>query len=229
MGKLERIELDDTGRNRLAEQAAACLKKIICPGERVLICLPELYYPQMCVIAERAVWAAGGDCTIWEGDLRWKTLMKQLFFYRTKTIIAPPMLAIELSKLSKVTGTPLFIRNVIPAGFPCILWMEEEIRKGLDCNVFRCEYLENTPEYADADPELIQIAQELLTWNSVLDCSLKKGFYGLEMEIIFFPGEKQPKLPSCAKRILKKWDPDTDCPLWWNPYEKNDTENAENH
>lgn len=221
MGKLERIELDDVGRDRLVEQVAAFLKNIVCPGERVLICLPELYYPQMRVIAERAVRASGAECAIWDGDLRWKTLMKQLFFYRTKTIIAPPMLVIELSKLSKVTGTPLFIRNVIPAGFPCISWMEEGIRRGLDCDVFRCEYLENIPEYAAADPDLIQIAQELLAWNSILDCNLKKGPCGLEMEIIFFPGEKQPKLPSCAKRILKKWDPDVDSPLWWNPYEKN--------
>ena len=221
MGKLGRIELDDVGRDRLVEQVAAFLKNIVCPGERVLICLPELYYPQMRVIAERAVRASGAECAIWDGDLRWKTLMKQLFFYRTKTIIAPPMLVIELSKLSKATGTPLFIRNVIPAGFPCISWMEEGIRKGLDCDVFRCEYLENIPEYAAADPDLIQIAQELLAWNSILDCNLKKGPCGLEMEIIFFPGEKQPKLPSCAKRILKKWDPDVDCPLWWNPYEKN--------
>lgn len=221
MGKLERIELDDVGRDRLVKQVAAFLKNIVCPGERVLICLPELFYPQMRVIAERAVRASGAECAIWDGDLRWKTLMKQLFFYRTKTIIAPPMLVIELSKLSKVTGTPLFIRNVIPAGFPCISWMEEGIRKGLDCDVFRCEYLENIPEYAAADPDLIQIAQELLAWNSILDCNLKKGPCGLEMEIIFFPGEKQPKFPSCAKRILKKWDPDVDCPLWWNPYEKN--------
>ena len=221
MGKLERIELDDVGRDRLVEQVAAFLKNIVCPGERVLICLPELYYPQMRVIAERAVRASGAECAIWDGDLRWKTLMKQLFFYRTKTIIAPPMLVIELSKLSKVTGTPLFIRNVIPAGFPCISWMEEGIRKGLDCDVFRCEYFEDIPEYAAADPDLIQIAQELLAWNSILDCNLKKGPCGLEMEIIFFPGEKPPKFPSCAKRILKKWDPDVDCPLWWNPYEKN--------
>ena len=78
MGKLERIELDDVGRNRLVEQVAAFLKNIVCPGERVLICLPELYYPQMRVIAERAVRASGAECAIWDGDLRWKTLMKQL-------------------------------------------------------------------------------------------------------------------------------------------------------
>lgn len=229
MGKLERIELDNCAREILVEQAAARLKEIINPGERVMICLPELYYPQMHVIAERAVRASGGEYAVWDGDLRWKTLMKQLFFHRTKTIIAPPMIAIELAKLSKITGTPLFIRNVIPAGFPCTAWMEEGIRKGLDCNVFRCEYLENTPEYAAADPELFQIAQELLAWNSILDCCLKKGPYGLEMEIIYFPGEKQPRLPSCAKRIVRKWDPEVDCPLWWNPYEKNDSQNAENY
>ena len=39
------------------------------------------------------------------------------------------------------------------------------------------------------------------------------GIYGLELEIVKFPGEKLPKLPDCAKLILRSWNPELDEPF----------------
>ena len=63
------------------------------------------------------------------------------------------------------------------------------------------------------DPELDALAQNLLTWNSILDCHVKRGDYGLEIEIVCFQGEKLPKLPTAAKLQIRSWDPQSDTPL----------------
>ena len=67
------------------------------------------------------------------------------------------------------------------------------------------------------DPTLAALGQELLHWTSILDCRLKHTEYGLEMELVVFPGEKLPKLPSCAKRTLRPWDRERDCPMMLEP------------
>lgn len=63
------------------------------------------------------------------------------------------------------------------------------------------------------DSELSQLGAQLHHWSSVLDCRLSKSEYGLELEIVTFPGEKLPKLPSCAKLLIRNWNPDTDVPF----------------
>lgn len=65
----------------------------------------------------------------------------------------------------------------------------------------------------NTDPELAELGQYLQSWTSVLDCRLSKGEYGLEMELVVFPGEKLPKLPSAAKRVIRPWDPKHDEPF----------------
>lgn len=69
----------------------------------------------------------------------------------------------------------------------------------------------------DVDEMLEQLGRELMFWTSILDCKFRKGEYGLEMEIVVFPGEKLPKLPTCAKQVIRNWDPDTDFPFWFQP------------
>ena len=39
----------------------------------------------------------------------------------------------------------------------------------------------------------------------------------LEMEIVCFPGEKLPKLPSAAKLVVRPYNPKTDEPTWFYP------------
>ena len=62
------------------------------------------------------------------------------------------------------------------------------------------------------DP-LLRAGQEIMLWTSVLDCRIQKGESGLEIEIVVFPGEKLPMLPSCAKLSVRPWDPETDVPF----------------
>ena len=63
------------------------------------------------------------------------------------------------------------------------------------------------------DSELDSLAQHLMSWTSILDCHVKKGEFGLELEIICFQGEKLPQLPSAARLVIRPWDPASDTPL----------------
>lgn len=73
-------------------------------------------------------------------------------------------------------------------------------------------------------PELEGLYQQLLKWSSILDCRMEKGQYGLEMELVVFPGQKLPKLPSAAKRVIRGWNPEQDEPFGlvpeWEKWEK---------
>ena len=79
------------------------------------------------------------------------------------------------------------------------------------------------------DPELAELGQSLQSWTSVLDCRLNKGEYGLEMELLVFPGEKLPRLPSVAKQVIRPWDPKHDEPFWYEPKLKNTDFSWESH
>lgn len=63
------------------------------------------------------------------------------------------------------------------------------------------------------DADLIALGESLQRWTSVLDCRLCKGESGLEIEIVCFPGEQLPKLPSAAKLVIRPWDPASDEPF----------------
>lgn len=71
------------------------------------------------------------------------------------------------------------------------------------------------------DPKLVELGQALNSWTSILDCRLERGPYGMEMELVTFPGEKLPKLPTVAKQVVRPWDPDTDEPFQYMPNLKN--------
>lgn len=63
------------------------------------------------------------------------------------------------------------------------------------------------------DPSLSKLGESLHYWGSILDCRLANTGYGLELELVVFPGEKLPKLPSCAKLVVRAWNPETDEPF----------------
>lgn len=84
-------------------------------------------------------------------------------------------------------------------------------------------------EASSADMELLHLAEELHTWDSVLDVRLIRGEYGLEMEMIVFPGLELPKLPNCAKKVVRNWDPEHDKPFWFKPLWRNPSKIYENH
>jgi hypothetical protein len=61
--------------------------------------------------------------------------------------------------------------------------------------------------------ELFQMGESLLHWSSILDCRLERTEYGMVMELVVFPGEKLPRLPTVARRILRPFDPEKDAPF----------------
>lgn len=79
------------------------------------------------------------------------------------------------------------------------------------CGSHAPRLLDMQPGNLDAD--LIKLGESLQRWTSVLDCRLCKGESGLEIEIVCFPGEKLPKLPSAAKLVIRPWDPAADEPF----------------
>ena len=75
----------------------------------------------------------------------------------------------------------------------------------------------------EIDSTLYSLGESFHKWTSILDCRIEKGDYGLELELVIFPGEQLPRLPSCAKRVIRNWDPEVDepfalIPSWRNPY-----------
>ena len=83
-------------------------------------------------------------------------------------------------------------------------------------------------EGRDCDRKSLMIASELYRWDSVLDAKLVRGEYGMELEVIVFPGFDLPQLPNCAKQVVRNWDPEKDVPFWIEPLWKNDVDSAEN-
>lgn len=259
-------------------------------NERVLICLTNKGVGSLAQLLEEVVTDAGGIPIMWGPDYRWKGLLRQAFESRATVIVGPPLTVLGLTKLARVSGTPLFIRNVLTAGGPCLDWMEDGIHRGLDCQTWGCfdpgdeeliagfscdrsqgihlrddvyqieavnEQGEPLPDGTvgdlilisreapelrmhtgsrgrvlrtpcdcgdmgsrvldisrcfGADEDLAELGARILSMSSVLDCSLHKGIRGLEMELVVFPGETLPYLPSCAKRLVRCWDPDRDEP-----------------
>lgn len=64
-------------------------------------------------------------------------------------------------------------------------------------------------EYAS----LSEVGESLHYWSSILDCRLERSECGLELEAVVFQGEKLPKFPSCAKMVIRPWQPETDMPF----------------
>ena len=264
-------------------------------GDRVLICFVKDKPGSFGELMEQAVLRRQAIPVMVEKDWRWKTLLRLAFSSRARTIVATPLVIFGLAKLARQKGTPLYIRSMITAGYPCEPWMIEGIAKFLDCEPWGCFaprgssvvagfscgkhtgihlrddiygvrvvdengndlpegeegdmvlYLKEDPDTAFAlgdrakldaspcacgrrsprlvgvthgksrDPELARVGRDLMSWTSILDCRLRRGDYGMEMEIVTFAGEKLPKLPSCARRVVRTWDPDKDEPFFYVP------------
>lgn len=264
------------------------------PKESVLICFTRNQPYEIGSLFEQAVLKCGCVPVFWEKDYRWKTLLRQAFSNRVTTVIGPPLVVLGLGKIARYKETPLNVRNVVTAGYPCLDWMIEGIIKCYDCGTSGCftpggrivsgfscakskgvhlrddiygiEIVDNqgnpcaegdlgdmvvfsktdpsvryplgeqarldtspcacgckSPRLVDmqtgkiSDLQLDSITQELISWTSVLDCRLRKGSYGLELELVVFPGEKLPKLPAAAKQVVRAWNPEKDEPFYYVP------------
>lgn len=289
------------------EYLAAAMSTFLKEGERVLICFPEHKEGNVSWLFEQAVRRCGATPVLWGPDRRWKTLLQQAFYSRAAAIIGPPLIVLGLSKIKRQNGTPLYIRRVITAGYPCPDWMIDGIIKGLDCRTWGCFGLDTTAAVAgfscgksrgvhlrskvfsvdildpdgqklpdgqvgeivlyptaaphlrhslgdlgrlerslcecgnpvirlmdmrpgkNVDPDLEELRQYLHSWTSVLDCRLEKGEYGLELEMIVFPGEKLPVLPTAAKLVIRPFDPKHDVPYAYPVHGKKTDFSFESH
>ena len=119
------------------------LGKFLRPGERVLICFPYREKGSLSDLFEQAVLRCRAIPVVWS-DLLWKTLLRQAFMDKVTAIIGPPLILLGLMKLKRHNNTPLFIRRVITAGYPCPGWMEDGLIKGFDCEVGGCFGLEHS-------------------------------------------------------------------------------------
>lgn len=276
-------------------------------NEQVLICFPDQRLGSIGALMRQAVLRRGANPVMWGQDLRWKSLLRLAFSSRASTIIGLPLVILGLCKLAKANGTPLYVRNALTAGYPCLDWMIDGIIRGLDCHSWGCfdpgngsvvagfscakshgvhirqeEYevsvfdpqgnalapgefgdigvaarklpdiwyltgqqgrLETTAcpcgckelrlmdisPGRNMDPTLAALGSELHSWTSILDCRMERGQYGLEIEIVTFPGYQLPKLPSCAKLVVRPWDPEKDIPFGLLPDWEIPSFPAENH
>lgn len=306
--KIVALAAEEPMQEKTVEYLAERLRSFVDPGERVLICFQKHEKGNLSDLMARAVTRCGGRSVVWGEDHRWKSLLRLAFTSRATTIISTPLLVLGLSKLKKANATPLFIHNVVTAGYPCFDWMIDGIIKGFDCRTggclslgisgvvagFSCDHIrgvhlrdeeytigifdENGNPLPDgaygrwtisprnhpdlrccpgefgrldvstkctcgnpsprlmelhpaevADKELAELAQHLLSWTSVLDCSVQRGAYGLEIEMVIFPGEKLPKLPTCARQVIRPWNPEVDVPFAELPVRKNTADFADSH
>lgn len=264
------------------------------PKDHVLICFTRNQPNEIGSLFEQAVLRRGAVPVFWEKDFRWKTLLRQAFSNRVTTVIGPPLVVLGLAKIGRFNSTPLNIRHVVTAGYPCLDWMIEGIITCLDCNTWGCftpggrlicgfscgksfgvhlredvygveiddpaeDGVGNMILYSRQDPtlrypigekarmeqedcvcgkpnvrlmdmqpgegsdlQLDSITQSLISWTSILDCRVRRSSFGLELELIVFPGEKLPKLPSAARQVVRPWNPDQDEPFYYTPgIEKN--------
>lgn len=277
-------------QEKTVEYLGEQLGKFLRPGERVLICFPYREKGSLSSLFEQAVLRCQAVPVVWS-DLLWKTLLRQAFVDKVTAVIGPPLILLGLMKLKRYNETPLFIRRVITAGYPCPDWMIEGFEKGFDCEVGGCFGLEHSGIVAGfacgcswgvhlreeqygvdiideagkslaegmqgqivlypvqapelrlpigdtavltreacacgskaprlvnmcygglMDSELDSLAQHLMSWTSILDCHVQKGELGLELEVICFPGEQLPQLPTAARLVIRPWDSATDTPL----------------
>ena len=65
------------------------------------------------------------------------------------------------------------------------------------------------------------LQEQLLTWSSILDYKVTYTESGLNLELIVFPGELLPKIPTCAKLTVRYWNPDTDVPIFMQGHSSN--------
>ena len=191
--------------DRLEEILSGFLKN----GEAVLICYPEKWGNGGEVFS-RAVRKCHGIPVVWGEDGLWKTLLRQAFFFHCTAAIGNPLVLLGLSKVRNATGTPLYIRNAVLTEELHMDWLEEGIRSNLDCSIRG--FLRNCTAQLNEEP-LAALWQNLSGWNSVLDCLVSREAGGLNLELVVFPGQRLPKLPSCAKLSVRNWNPEEDHPF----------------
>lgn len=133
LSKMIELSMDPEEQVKTVEYLRQNLRTFVRNGDKVLICFPECTVGSLGDLFSRAVTSCGAVPVFWGPDMRWKSLLQQAFYGHVSTVIGMPLMILSLAKLKKHTGLPLYIRNVVTAGYPCMDWMIEGIQRGLDC------------------------------------------------------------------------------------------------
>jgi len=70
------------------------------------------------------------------------------------------------------------------------------------------------PRVDDANPldadkmSRVLLESKFLAWSSVLDYHAEQTESGMSLELVVFPGESLPKVPSVAKLCVRAWNPE---------------------
>lgn len=295
--KLYELETTPEALEASSQYIADHIKPFLSLLEPVLICFPDDGPASLCGIFKRAVEICGAIAIVWGPDYRWQELLRLAFDSHANTVIGPPQALLGLMKLSRATGTPLYVYDVIACGDPFPRWMVNGLKQGLDCMVWGCYAIRSGPLVAGFSclqeagihiredmftpilkrdrvtypsnwgrlsfsyikaPELIfdpqQIAlvldqpcscgcdsprvqetvssrsdsasldalvETVLPWSSILDFRATNTENGLRLELVAFPDEALPKLPSCAQLIVRHWNPEEDVPFFMADFLKN--------
>ena len=68
--------------------------------------------------------------------------------------------------------------------------------------------------YTGTVPTHVLLEERFLNWSSILDFRATNTENGLKLELVVFPNEALPELPSCAQLSIRPWDPETDIPFY---------------
>lgn len=195
-------------QEQIAAAFAEQLRQFIHPGDQVLLCFTNQEPGSLCANLTRALRSIGAFPIFWGHDLRWKTLLRQGFLYGVTAACGSSSMLAALGKLAAATATPLRIQNVFLCGGAEDVQLQEVIVRWLDCRIWKC----STDVIDEAAPCEAQL-QQLMVHGSILDYRTEQSMYGMELEIVVFAGKPLPKLPTCARRIVRVWNPETDQPL----------------
>lgn len=64
------------------------------------------------------------------------------------------------------------------------------------------------------NPSKALLEERFLAWSSILDYRATQTESGVDLELVVFPGESLPKIPSCAKLTIRPWRPEEDMPFY---------------
>lgn len=136
--QLYELETTPEALEASCEYLAGKMKSFLSIQEPVLICFPDRGPKSLGNIFKRAVERCGAQAINWDGDFRWKELLRVAFNSHANTLIAHPLVTLGLLKMASATSTPLYIYDLLFGGYPYSRWMVEGVKRGLDCRVWGC-------------------------------------------------------------------------------------------
>lgn len=210
--EFQRLHLPAGVNSQTRKSITEVISSVTKPNDRVVVCSSILDDGLNPAEIAAAVEKSGGKVLLWAKDQRWKTLLRMAFESRAKTVVGSAESLLALAKLSKFSHIPLNVFYAIVLDAEGKQWMLDSIATELDCRVFSGmgeEWESQSPASSNREYRVT----DLMKWESVLDCKAYRSVSGLVMEVVCLQGGELPKLPSCAKMILRNWNPDLDVPM----------------